>query len=310
MKKEFHKPVLAKEVLALLELKSGSRVVDCTFGGGGHSSMILDMIGPDGKLLAIDRDEEAIRQAKDLAVKHEKRLTIVKGEFADLKKIVSGSKFTNISAILFDLGVSDWQLDSSVRGISYKFDDANLDMRMGDSTITAAEILNTWDRADLYRIFSDYSELRGANKLVKEVISSRRASPLRKCKDLKRIIDSIGLIERKGVNIYAKVWQGLRMAVNDEYGQLVEALNDSVDLLVKGGRLAVISFHSGEDRIVKKLFADFAKGCVCPKDFPKCICGKDPILRIITKKPIAASELEISINNKSRSAKLRVAEKI
>ncbi|MCD6149574.1 16S rRNA (cytosine(1402)-N(4))-methyltransferase RsmH [bacterium] len=312
-----HKPVLLEESLEKLNLKKGSVVVDATLGGGGHSLEILKRILPGGKLIAIDRDEEAIKnfksKLKDLNIGLKKEnLELVNDNFAGLGSILEALKIERVDAILADFGMSSDQLEDAERGFSFK-KDAELDMRMDQNgKQTAREIINTYSQNHLEKILREFGEERYARKIAKAIILQRKIKPIEKTLRLAEIISSAvpGKYRRGKKHFAVKTFQALRIEVNNELENIKCFLPQAIDILKTAGRLAVISFHSGEDRIVKNLFKENARGCICPPKFPICRCGRKPRIKIISKKPIIPKCEEIEINPRARSAKLRVAEKI
>ncbi len=285
-----HLPVLLRDIINLLVLKPGSRNIDCTFGDGGHSRAILQS-ARDVQLLGIDTDAENISRAKKQKEFDHEKVILVNDNFRRLKAIALKNNFTEADAILMDLGWSSTQFAESGRGFSFLRDEP-LDMRLGFGSLTAAEILNNWTEEEIGKILREYGEERAWKKITKAIVDKRRVQPITTTGQLVEIISALG--ERQGkIHPVTKTFQALRIAVNDELNALKEALPQAVEILKSGGRLAVISFHSLEDRIVKRFFQ-----------------SKNKSLKIITKKPIIASRAEILANPSSRSAKLRVAEKI
>lgn len=303
---------MSNEVIRLLKPKPGGVYVDGTTGGGGHSRCILEASSPDGLLYGFDRDEEALRVASERLSGYGKRLTLLHGNFAELEDALAEYGIDRIDGFLLDLGVSSYQLDRGARGFSFQ-QDAPLDMRMDISTGETAEYLvNNLSEKDLARIIRDFGEERWAVRIAKRIVESRRLAPLKTTLQLVDIIK--GSIPRAKwedrLHPATRTFQALRIAVNHELESLEKGLASGIKMLGKGGRIAVISFHSLEDRIVKNTFREFAKGCVCPKSAPMCVCGKVPELKIITGKPVLPGSDEILANPRSRSAKLRVAEKL
>ncbi len=311
---ENHVPVLLKEVIENLNPKSNQNFVDCTLGGGGHAVEILKITSPHGMVLGIDLDKSAIEIAK-LKIKNEKlkidRLIAVNGNFKDLKKIVLQSNFKNISGILFDLGFSSLEIADPKKGFSFQID-APLDMRYSGKGITAAEIINSESKSKLIEILRDYGEEKFAKQIAKKICEMRQKKPISTTFELVKAV-SQGVpkkFQHGRIHFATKTFQAFRIAVNDELNNLKIALPQAVEMLLPGGRLAVISFHSLEDRIVKQFFKRESTDCLCPKDIPVCQCKHKASLKIITKKPIIPTEEEAKINPRSRSAKLRVAEKL
>jgi 16S rRNA (cytosine1402-N4)-methyltransferase len=309
-----HVPVLLKEVIENLDPKPNQNFIDCTLGNGGHAVEILRRTARSGKLLGIDLDPRAIESAK-LKVKSEKlnldRLIAAQGNFKDLKKIVLQNNFKNISGILIDLGFSSMQIVDPKKGFSFQID-APLDMRYGKEGETAAEIINSRSENELMKILKYYGEERFSKSIAKKICEARAAKPIRTTFELVNIISKTipKKFQHGRIHFATKTFQALRIAVNDELNNLKSVLPQAVELLIPGGRLAVISFHSLEDRIVKQFLKKESTDCLCPKEFPVCRCGHKASLKIITPKPIIPTEEETKINPRSRSAKLRVAEKI
>ena len=306
-----HVSVLADEVRELLAVRPGETVVDATFGAGGHSRLLADDLHGEGKLIAIDRDPGA-KTYFDRMKPHVQGIDVrfLRGDFAVVLQQLA-TNGVRADAILLDLGISSMQVDRPERGFSYATD-APLDMRMDPSgEVSAREIVNTWDEKELATIFRRYGEERYAGPIARAIVRRRLDTPFTRTGELVETIKlAIPTPARFGEGHPAKrVFQALRIAVNDELGQLEAALPAALEMLRPGGRIAVISFHSLEDRIVKRFFADRARGCTCPPDFPVCICGKEPEVRILTSRPVRPSEREIAENPRSASAKLRAAVK-
>jgi 16S rRNA (cytosine1402-N4)-methyltransferase len=305
-----HIPVLADEVRELLAVEPGESVIDATFGAGGHARLLAEDLAGRGKLVAIDRDPSVKPHFDRLRASAGGDLRFLRGDFSIVLTQLAAND-VKADAILLDLGVSSMQIDRPERGFTYATD-APLDMRMDPSSEpSAAEIVNTWDERDLSRIFRRYGEERFATPIARAIVRRRTEKPFTRTGDL---VDTIKLAiptpARFGEGHPAKrVFQALRIAVNDELAALEAALPAAVEILRPGGRLAVISFHSLEDRIVKQFFRQAAKGCTCPPDFPICACGKEPELRVVTSKPVRPSAAEIEHNPRSASARLRVAVK-
>jgi 16S rRNA (cytosine1402-N4)-methyltransferase len=303
-----HVPVLAAEVRESLGVRPGETVLDATFGAGGHSSLLAADLHSSGKLIAVDRDATAQTYFDRFAKRFPGVQTrLLRGDFAIVLPQLA-SNGVRVDAILLDLGVSSMQLDRPERGFSYSVD-APLDMRMdGSQEIDASEIVNTWDERDLANIFRRYGEERYAKQIARAIVRQR---PLSRTGELVDVIKSaIPAPARFGEGHPAKrVFQALRIAVNDELGSLEEALPAALELLRPGGRLAVIAFHSLEDRMVKHFLRDKERGCTCPPDFPVCICGHEPELRAIQRRPVRPSESEIAANPRAASARLRAAVK-
>ena len=311
-----HLPVLLNECLEGLAIKPTGVYLDCTLGGAGHSAEILKRLGPGGLLVGIDRDADAIEAAGQRlsSVGTQARFCCLHGNFHDAPALLSAAKIDcGLDGILVDLGVSSHQLDVRERGFSYH-DEAPLDMRMDQSqALSAKDIVNTWSEDDLNRILRDYGEEKWARQIARVICDRRRAGDIETTGQLVGIVDAA--IPKKfrsgdGSHPARRTFQALRITVNDELDPLEPALRTLVDLLNPGGRLCVITFHSLEDRIVKNTFRSLADPCTCPKSFPVCVCGKKPVVKPVTRKPITASPEELEQNPRSRSAGLRIVEKL
>jgi 16S rRNA (cytosine1402-N4)-methyltransferase len=306
-----HIPVLADEVRELLAVRPGETVVDATFGAGGHSRLLAQDLAGRGKLVAIDRDPGAKSYFDRFKAAAGVEVRFLRGDFAVVLTQLAANGI-GADAILLDLGISSMQVDRPERGFSYATD-APLDMRMDPSSETsAADVVNTWDERELVTIFRRYGEERYATPIARAIVRQRAERPFTRTGEL---VDTIKLAiptpARFGEGHPAKrVFQALRIAVNDELGQLEAALPAALQMLRPGGRLAVISFHSLEDRIAKRFVAAQAKGCTCPPDFPVCVCGKEPTLRSLTRKPVRPGRHETDANPRAASARLRVAVKV
>lgn len=298
----YHRPVLADEVVGLMAPVLPGVVVDATFGGGGHARRLLDEFGADVTVLAIDRDPEALANARGLGI------VAVEGNFSELASIVPAMTPNEISAVLFDFGVSSRQLDEAGRGFSYRLD-GPLDMRMGpDAGTTASELVNEASEVDLARIIRRYGEEPLAARIAHAIVAGR---PYRTTGELSSVVASAVPAARRRVGHPARrTFQALRIAVNDELGAIDEGLDQAIEIVRPGGRVVAISYHSLEDRIVKRRFARGATGCTCPPELPVCGCGNTAELVILTRKPIRASAAEVEANNRARSAVLRAAEKV
>ena len=306
-----HVPVLADEVRRLLDVEPGKAVVDATFGAGGHAELLAHDLRGKGRFIAVDRDPSARQYFERFRKRAGVQARFLRGEFATVLDQLATND-VRVDAILLDLGVSSMQLDRPERGFSYAVD-APLDMRMDPSAEeTAADIVNDAPERELQEIFRRYGEERYARQIARAIARRRRSEPFARTSELVDVIKTaIPTPARFGEGHPAKrVFQALRIAVNDELGQLEEALPAAVRLLHPRGRIAVISFHSLEDRIVKRFFRAEARGCVCPPDFPVCACGKDPVLRVLTTRAVRPDAREIALNPRSASARLRVAEKV
>ncbi|GFO56056.1 ribosomal RNA small subunit methyltransferase H [Geomonas sp. Red276] len=307
-----HISVMPDEVLRALSPRSGGIYVDGTLGGAGHAGLILTASSPDGVLLGFDRDAEAIAAATERLAPFGGRVRIFQRNFADIAETLAGIGVEAIDGFVLDLGVSSHQLDREERGFSF-MQDAPLDMRMNrEEGPTAADLVNELSEGELTRIISDYGEERWAKRIASFIVKARGERPIETTFELVDIVK--GAIPKakweERLHPATRTFQGLRIAVNEELKSLEEGLAALLKLLRKGGRGAVISFHSLEDRIVKESFRAAATGCTCPKELPICVCGKVPQCKVVTGKPVKASEKEVAGNPRSRSAKLRVIEKI
>ena len=309
---EFHHiSVLLQECLDGLDIKPDGIYVDGTLGGAGHSSRIAARL-TTGRLIGIDRDPVALKAAGERLKPYEDRVTLVHSNFSEMAQVLQELEIPGADGILLDLGVSSPQLDDGQRGFSYMLD-APLDMRMnsGDS-LSAETVVNTWSQEELKRILYTYGEERYAPQIAAAICRRREEKPIRTTLELVDIIRGAmpPAALREKQHPAKRSFQATRIAVNDELGAVERIMEDAVDLLNPGGRLAIITFHSLEDRIVKTGMNEAAKGCTCPPSFPICVCGKKPKVKIISRKPITASEKELQDNPRSRSAKLRVCEKL
>jgi 16S rRNA (cytosine1402-N4)-methyltransferase len=298
----FHRPVLVEEVVELMAAVLPGVVVDATFGGGGHTRRMLDEFGDEVNVIGIDRDPDAVAQAAGL------RAMVVEGNFGDLVDVVSSVTDEPISGVLFDFGVSSHQLDESTRGFSYHRE-GPLDMRMGpDAELSADVIVNEWPADDIARIIREYGEEPLARRIARAIVAAR---PIDSTATLSTVIaDAMPAARRRAGHPARRTFQAIRMAVNTELDAVASGVGQAVDLVRTGGRVVAISYHSLEDRIVKRHFAERARGCTCPPDLPVCGCGNTAEVRILTRKPIRPSEDEIAVNNRARSAVLRAVEKV
>ncbi len=306
--KEYHNPVLLNESISYLNLRDNGIYVDGTLGGGGHTSAILQK-NENVVVYAFDRDKEAVEYNRGLEAKYGKRLKIFNDNFVNMRTRMALERITKVNGILLDLGVSFSQISNSERGMSFNLD-GRLDMRMNqDDELTAYDVINKYPIEDLAHIFKEYGEERESFRIARGIEQHRSRRPIETTAQLAEIIDKSTRSAYK-IKAKARVFQGIRIYINGELEALKSVLYDAVDLLDKGGRLVVISYHSLEDRIVKQLFVHEEKECICPPKFPKCICNKKKRLKIITRKPVKPSEKEIFQNRQARSAKLRVAERV
>ena len=312
-----HTPVLLAECLEYSNLKTQQTFVDATLGGAGHSYEAAKLIGCGGTLIGIDQDEVALEAASrklgTLPDNERPHLELIRNNFAHLDDALLEAGVPGMDAILFDLGVSSVQIDTPARGFSFK-ENSPLDMRMdpGNQTLTAAEIINTYNAADLTWIIRQYSDEKWASRIADFIVRARQTQPITESEQLVEIIKAAipASARRAGGHPAKRTFQALRIEVNGELDVLKSGLESAVRWLNPGGRLLVISYHSLEDRIVKDTFASYANRCECPVDLPVCVCGKEPILQIVTRKPIVATAEEIARNPRARSAKLRVAQKL
>ena len=309
---EFHHvSVLLEECIDALHIKPDGIYVDGTLGGAGHSSRIAALL-TTGRLIGIDRDRVALQAAQKRLQPYEDRVTLVHGNFCDIANILKQLDIPGVDGILLDLGVSSPQLDDGERGFSYMAD-APLDMRMNnDDALTARDVVNTWSYEELRRILYDYGEERYAPQIASAICRRRETAPIETTLELVDVIRSAmpPAALREKQHPAKRTFQAIRIAVNDELGAVEKVMGDAIPCLNKGGRLAVITFHSLEDRIVKNGMAAAAKGCTCPPSFPVCVCGKTPDVKVLSKKPIISAQAELDVNPRARSAKLRVCEKL
>ncbi len=306
-----HKPVLLDEVLFALSLREDGMYLDGTVGGAGHSSAIASRL-TSGKLIALDRDDTAIAVASERLSRFGDRAEVVKSNFADMASVCSDKGIKALDGILLDLGVSSHQLDTPERGFSYMHD-APLDMRMDrTASLDAERVVNSYAREDLIRIIRDYGEENFAVRIADRICKRRDEKPIERTGELVEIIKSAFPDGGRSLKHHPsmRTFQAIRIEVNGELEIIERTVKDAVNLLAPGGRLAIITFHSLEDRAVKSAFAELAQGCTCPRDFPICVCGKKPQIKIISKKPITSSAEELKENPRAHSAKLRVAERI
>ncbi len=307
-----HVSVLLRECIEALNIKPDGIYVDCTAGGGGHSLEIVKRLTAGGRLIAIDRDEDALRAAGARLADYADRVTFVHSNYAMLQSVLADLGIPKADGVLADLGVSSYQLDTAERGFSY-MQDAPLDMRMDrEQPLSARDVVNTYSEEELRRILYDYGEEKFARNIAANIVKRRSERPIETTLELAELVKgSMPKAAREGGHHPAKrTFQAIRIEVNAELSSIPPALDAAVHALNPGGRVAVITFHSLEDRLVKQKFAALSSGCTCPREFPVCVCGKKPVVRVITKKPVTAGEDELEVNPRSRSAKLRVAEKI
>lgn len=307
-----HRSVLLKETVNNLKIKPDGVYVDGTLGGGGHASAICESLTPEGLLIGIDRDSDALDAAKTRLSSYPCRKEFIQSNYSDIKYVLAGLGMDKIDGAVLDLGVSSFQLDNKERGFSY-MQDAPLDMRMSkDDIFTAYDVVNTYDERELFRVINRYGEEKWASRIAKFMIEARQTKPIETTFELVDIIKAAipASARRDGPHPAKRTFQAIRIEVNDELGQLEGAIEEFCDCLAPEGRLCVITFHSLEDRIVKDIINRRVNPCTCPKEFPVCVCGKVPDIKKISKKPIIPSAEELEDNPRSRSAKLRVAEKL
>lgn len=307
-----HKSVLLQECIDALNIRPDGIYLDGTLGGAGHSSQIARRLTEGGRLIGVDRDRTALAAAKERLAPYADRVTLVHSNFAEIDAILDSLGIPAVDGMLFDLGISSPQLDDASRGFSYMAD-APLDMRMDkDDALTAGAVVNTWPQGELRRILYDYGEERYAPQIAAAICRAREKAPIETTLELVDIIRSAMPAQalREKQHPAKRSFQAIRIAVNDELGAVSRMMQAAVGRLNPGGRLAVITFHSLEDRIVKSEMQQAARGCTCPPEFPVCVCGKKPLVKLVTRKPIVSGPAELEENPRARSAKLRVAEKL
>ena len=308
-----HISVMAKEVIEFLNVSRGGIFVDCTAGGGGHSYEIAKRLPNGSRLICLDRDDEAIEACTKRLDEYKDRFTIVKSNFMNLGAALDSLGIDKIDGVMWDLGVSSHQLDDGERGFSYS-KEAPLDMRMDrEQSITAYDVVNSYTADEIARVLRDYGEEKFASKIARDIVAARETKPIETTIELAELVtESIPAAVRKKEkqNPARRTFQAIRIEVNGELDAIEPSITTAVERLNPGGRLAVITFHSLEDRIVKDCFKKLSEGCTCPPEFPVCVCGKKPKINIISKKPILPSPEEEEENPRSRSAKLRIAEKV
>ncbi|HHV15751.1 MAG TPA: 16S rRNA (cytosine(1402)-N(4))-methyltransferase RsmH [Gelria sp.] len=304
-----HQPVLLQETIEYLLTDPNGVYVDCTLGGGGHLSHLLQFTGNNVHIIAIDRDKEALEASREKL--NFPKITFIHADFRNLSRILNGLNISKVNGIMLDLGVSSMQLDMASRGFSYH-KDAELDMRMDqEQELDASEIVNNYSEEEIARILFDYGEERYARNIARAIVKYRQEKVISSTLELVDIIkSSVPARYKRGKHPARRTFQALRIAVNSELEAVQEVLPQATQYLVTGGRICVITFHSLEDRIVKKFMQEQARDCICPPDFPVCICGHKARLKILTRKPVLPGENECNQNPRARSAKLRVAERI
>ncbi|QGG47845.1 16S rRNA (cytosine(1402)-N(4))-methyltransferase RsmH [Heliorestis convoluta] len=308
-----HVPVLLQEALDFLHLQEEGIYVDGTVGGAGHSKAILQALQGRGRLIGLDQDEEALEAARARLSEFASQVRLISSNFRHLRKVIEELGLQgSINGILLDIGVSSYQLDVAERGFSYRFD-GPLDMRMNrEAALTAAMILNDYEEEELTRVFWKYGEERWSKRIAKKIVDRRKDKPFETTDELVEIVRQAipAAARQEGGHPAKRVFQALRIEVNDELGALQEGLQGALDVLAPGGRLVVITFHSLEDRMVKQFFAEQAQRCTCPPGLPICACDRKALLKVLTKKPVEASEEELAQNKRAQSAKLRAAQKL
>ena len=307
-----HYPVMFFECIEGLDIKPNGIYVDCTAGGGGHSEGILKKLD-SGKLISIDQDDNALLACKNRFEKYGDKSILVKSNFCELERVLNDLNIDRIDGVIMDLGVSSHQLDTPERGFSYNCD-ANLDMRMNPlSPLSAYDVVNTYSESELKRIISEYGEEKFAHIIARNIVKERTIKPIETTTQLVDVIKKsipVGAAKKEAQHPAKRTFQAIRIEVNHELDVITPAINTAINRLNKGGRIVIMTFHSLEDRIVKNAYNEYAQGCTCPKDFPICVCGNKPKIKIINKKPITASQEELEQNSRSKCAKLRIAEKL
>jgi 16S rRNA (cytosine1402-N4)-methyltransferase len=303
-----HVPVLLNETLEGLNINPSGVYVDCTVGGAGHSVEIAKRLTDGGRLIGLDRDPDAIAVATERL--KDFNATVVSSNYSEIKSALASLNVCSVDGILMDLGVSSHQLDTVERGFSYHYD-APLDMRMSQSGASAFDVVNQYSYESLAKILFEFGEEKFSYKIASNIVKARQVKPIETTLQLADIVkESVPAKFRRDKNPCKKTFQAIRMEVNGELEHLSRGLDGAFECLKPNGRLAVITFHSLEDRLVKQRFASWCKGCTCPPDFPQCVCGKKPKAKLVNRKPIEASQTELETNNRSRSAKLRIIERI
>lgn len=303
-----HVPVLLHETLEGLNINPSGIYVDCTVGGAGHSMEIAKRLSQNGRLIGLDRDPDAVSVAMERL--SDFNATIVQKNYSEIAEVLQDLGIPSVDGILMDLGVSSHQLDTIERGFSYHYD-APLDMRMSQSGISAFDVVNQYSYEQLSKILFEFGEEKFSYKIANNIVNQRQIKPIETTLQLANIVkNSIPAKFRRDKNPCKKTFQAIRMEVNGELEHLSLGLDSAFESLKPSGRLAVITFHSLEDRLVKQRFLSWCKGCICPPDFPQCVCGKKPRAKLVNRKPIEATNSELELNNRSRSAKLRVIEKL
>lgn len=303
-----HKPVLLEEVLEGLAIKQDGIYADGTMGGAGHGFKICERLGSNGRYIGIDQDADAVKAGTERLHVFGSKVTIIRENYSDMVQALKGNGIEKVDGILLDLGVSSYQLDTAERGFSYRMD-APLDMRMDNrQELTAADVVNTYPESRLFHIIRDYGEDKFAKNIAKHIVAERAREPILTTGRLAEIAgQSVPMkFKKRGGNPAKRTFQAIRIEVNHELDVLSGSINDMIDILKPGGRICIITFHSLEDRIVKQAFRKAENPCICPSDFPVCVCGNTPKGKVVSKKPVIPGEQEMEQNPRSKSAKLRV----
>lgn len=304
----YHVPVMVAEVVEGLVTDPAGIYLDATAGGGGHSRAILQALDSSGRLIAVDRDLDAVETTSKILAPFAHQVVVLQGRFVELRELLEEQQPKGLNGALFDLGVSSHQIDEPGRGFSYR-EDGPLDMRMEpDSGMSAAAWIDRASEAELARVIKKYGEERQARRIARAICQLRQQQPLERTADLRRVVESTH--PQRLTKTLARVFQAFRIVVNDELGQLEKGLDAAIERLLPGGRLAVIAYHSLEDRLVKSKLADLVRGCVCPPKIPFCVCGREPQFKKVQRKPLRAVEEEVRDNRRARSAILRIYEKL
>ncbi|MBR9943804.1 16S rRNA (cytosine(1402)-N(4))-methyltransferase RsmH [Clostridiaceae bacterium Marseille-Q3526] len=307
-----HTSVLLYETVDSLNIRPDGIYVDGTLGGGGHASLVLNRLGEQGRLIGLDQDADAIAAAGERLKEYGDRVTVIRTNYENIKDALASQGISGADGIYLDLGVSSYQLDTADRGFTYREDDAPLDMRMDQrNTQTAKDIVNGYSEMELYRIIRDYGEDRFAKNIAKHIVKARQKKEIETAGELTEIIKAAipAKVRATGGHPSKRTFQAIRIELNRELQVLEQSIDTMIDLLNPGGRLSIITFHSLEDRIVKNKFRENENPCICPPEFPVCMCGRKSKGRVVTRKPVLPSEEELAANKRSKSAKLRVFEK-
>ena len=307
-----HTSVLLYETVDSLNIRPDGIYVDGTLGGGGHASLVLSRLGEQGRLIGLDQDADAIAAAGERLKEYGDRVTVIRTNYENIKDALASQGISGADGIYLDLGVSSYQLDTADRGFTYREDDAPLDMRMDQrNTQTAKDIVNGYSEMELYRIIRDYGEDRFAKNIAKHIVRARENAQIETAGELTEIIKASipAKVRATGGHPSKRTFQAIRIELNRELQVLEQSIDTMIDLLNPGGRLSIITFHSLEDRIVKNKFRENENPCICPPEFPVCMCGRKSRGRVVTRKPVLPSEEELAANKRSKSAKLRVFEK-